>query len=924
MMASNLLSRLLPSAGPPSVYENLHHHDQESDTSDPEERAGMALDEENLGHPFQDYELEDVLEDDPAESQMTTASTILPGRNNNKDSGFRNTGGRSRLGRSMKPRWMHESTRIPEADEGDDDVPASLLIEGHRRASLSAKPPRPRANDRRSTSFPIPGPPTAAARSHWATTQNQQALHPDDPDIQRRPQGGWTAMDLKERALWRWANVDNLDMFLKEIYDYFLGKGFWSILLGRALNLLTFAFVVSFSFFLTMCIDYPAVPHSKSMSGIIRDKCTTEMSFMASLFLWILTFTWIFRVVEYIRDIPRLRHLHDFYVYLLEIPENDMQTVSWQEIVGRVMRLRDSNPITATAMSKKHRNFIDRRSKQRMDAHDIANRLMRKENYLIAMFNKEILDLTIPIPFLRNQQYFSRVMEWNLHMSVLDFVFNDKGQVRSYFLKDSHRHELSTSLQRRFRFTAFMNVVFAPFIITYFVLLYFFRYFTEYQRNPSQIGLRKYTPLAEWKFREFNELWHLFERRINMSYPFASRYIDQFPKDKTIQLSRFVALVAGALAGVLALASLIDPELFLGFEITKDRTVLFYLGVLTSIWVGARGIVPEENLVFDPEFALREVVEYTHHCPDHWQGRLHTDEVRKEFASLYQMKLVIFLEEMLSVVMCPLILWYSLPKCSDRIVDFFREFTVHVDGLGYVCSFAVFDFQTGGNKKSRPQEQRSGPDGRDDYFATRDGKMLASYYGFIDNYATNPRKNAPYHHPTNKKMFHPPPTFPGLMSPTLNAERDGTYGRNQRSGNRSSPIGGTFGQQSVVRTPKFAPSGNHGSPLGSMLLDPHHQPSIRSMGKSRHRSSQPLDDQIEAEEENEQDGVEATTTSGVASAGTDGPESHLGGSWKTTQAAVVDDEDADEADNNAGGNRGVLGLIFDFQRAQTEGRAVNI
>lgn len=56
------------------------------------------------------------------------------------------------------------------------------------------------------------------------------------------------------------------------------------------------------------------------------------------------------------------------------------------------------------------------------------------------------------------------------------------------------------------------------------------------------------------------------------------------------------------------------------------------------------------------------------------------------------MKISIFLEEVLSIVFTPFILWWSLPKCSDRIVDFFREFTVHVDGVGYVCSFAVFDF----------------------------------------------------------------------------------------------------------------------------------------------------------------------------------------------------------------------------------------
>lgn len=60
---------------------------------------------------------------------------------------------------------------------------------------------------------------------------------------------------------------------------------------------------------------------------------------------------------------------------------------------------------------------------------------------------------------------------------------------------------------------------------------------------------------------------------------------------------------------------------------------------------------------------------------------------------LYCLKISIFIEEIFSVIFTPFVLWFSLPKCSDRIIDFFREFTVHVDGVGYVCSFAVFNFQ---------------------------------------------------------------------------------------------------------------------------------------------------------------------------------------------------------------------------------------
>lgn len=92
-------------------------------------------------------------------------------------------------------------------------------------------------------------------------------------------------------------------------------------------------------------------------------------------------------------------------------------------------------------------------------------------------------------------------------------------------------------------------------------------------------------------------------------------------------LGRFVAFVAGSFAAVLLVASLIDPDLFLHFEITPHRTVLFYLGVFGSVLAISRGMVPQENMVFDPEASLNEVVRWTHYLPVEWRGQLHSQMV---------------------------------------------------------------------------------------------------------------------------------------------------------------------------------------------------------------------------------------------------------------------------------------------------------
>lgn len=411
-----------------------------------------------------------------------------------------------------------------------------------------------------------------------------------------------------------------------------------------------------------------------------------------------------------------------------------------------------------------------------------------------------------------------------------------------------------------------------------------------------------------------------------MSYPFASRYLDQFPKVKTAHIAKFVAFAAGAIVAVLAVASLLDPELFLNFEITNDRTVLFYVGIFGTLWAIANGAVPEENLVFEPTYALLQVIEYTKFEPDHWKDRLHSDEVKREFSTLYQMKIVIFLEEVLTIIVTPFILWFSLPKCSDQIIDFFREFTIHVDGVGYVCSFAVFDFKNGLGKK--PAKHGGNADPREDYYSTKHGKMAASYFGFLDNYMLNPKTAVQGHIPPGiRQAHHPPPSFPGLMSPPFAGElQSSRMGRSERRP-RSRP-----GLPQAARTPRYPAAGANGTPVQSILLDPHHQPSSSGFGaRSVNRASRSryqVRQNIIEEPAEDEDGP--NSRGNVANTESRYPEeSTIGGlgesRWETSGARNSGKEAEDDEGDGATGAGGVLGLLYQFQKAQTDARpGVNI
>jgi len=213
-------------------------------------------------------------------------------------------------------------------------------------------------------------------------------------------------------------------------------------------------------------------------------KCTSKISGMPNLLIWGFTLFSLAQIYQLLTDVPRLMRLRDFYEQLLAIPDMDMQTVLWQDVVARVMALRDANPITVERISPANRKYLGSNSKQRLDAHDIANRLMRRENYLIAMFNKDVLDLTFQFPFLQGRQVFSRTLLWNLDFCIMDLVFNEYGQVRQLVLKDSHRKELSHALKNRFIIAGWMNAILAPFLVVYLMVVYFFRYFNVFIPFP--------------------------------------------------------------------------------------------------------------------------------------------------------------------------------------------------------------------------------------------------------------------------------------------------------------------------------------------------------------------------------------------------------------------------------------------------------
>jgi len=154
---------------------------------------------------------------------------------------------------------------------------------------------------------------------------------------------------------------------------------------------------------------------------------------------------------------------------------------------------------------------------------------------------------------------------------------------------------------------------------------------------------------------------------------------------------RTLIFVFGGLGMILLLLTIIDED------VIQVQHVLLILTVCMTVAFVAHSLIPDENMIWCPEQLLRNVLAHAHYLPPTWRGFAHTSKVCSEFEDFFQLKAFFFLNEIFSPFITPFVLLFLLRPRAMDIVDFFRNFTVSVIGVGDVCSFAQMEIRKHGN-----------------------------------------------------------------------------------------------------------------------------------------------------------------------------------------------------------------------------------
>uniref|UniRef100_A0A913HSE9 Autophagy-related protein 9 n=1 Tax=Strongyloides stercoralis TaxID=6248 RepID=A0A913HSE9_STRER len=492
----------------------------------------------------------------------------------------------------------------------------------------------------------------------------------------------------------KWDHIQNLDEFFTTIYEYHQGGGFLTIAVTHTCILIQFIIMTFLTIFLTQCLDYSVLFYDKHVntmgqnitgkihiSDAIYPNCSSQFSFFTWVTILIALIFWCRQSWLSGYKLMKFYDIKIFYTTILGITDDEITNVTWQEVCRKICHVQPKIHLVI--------------NKDKITPLDIYMRIMRHENYFIAMVNRNLLPLSVKLPFDIEMPYLSKTLRDNLNWLIFNGPFSL--WFGAYALKPSIKDprkldDISLEFEKTVCYAGIANAVFFPFTFIYQFLYTFFHYGHAIRSNSSILTSRTYSNLAKLKLRHFNELEHELNLRLNKSYRYGLEYLNQFKSTLVDVIVKTIAFTSGTIFIVILILASIDEDVISRVE--HVVTIRFVSGIIAFI---AGSLIFDENTIWNPSQSMTTLVGFIHYVPDYFIDNAHTEKVRKEFNSMFQFKVLYIFEELLSPILTPIILLLYIKPRTKEIIQFFHLYTVNLDGIGDVCSFSEMNIEKHGD-----------------------------------------------------------------------------------------------------------------------------------------------------------------------------------------------------------------------------------
>ena len=400
-------------------------------------------------------------------------------------------------------------------------------------------------------------------------------------------------------------NEDELeDKDLKKIYKFHFYKGYNNIITLELVNFFSTIFMVFFILVLVKCIDYSGLSSIDNNSNsylwdYIDLKKIVSNSFLDICFIVILSLYLILRIFTLIEDIRSYKKTKILLKEKLNISSYDILFLEWSDLVKKI------------------------EERYNLNTYQIHSRILRVENIMINIFDSEL-----------NKFLFSKLMEWNLTYLIYNIISKhinineisvDNYIEESQFLENENtylnrkkqrltfnfKNEIRKRMVKGFLALSIITFIFMPFLFIYVFFFTFLKYGERYYNNPIKITFRQWCVRSNWKQRYYNELSNDLNLRLDVSSKYAKEFLD-FNKSKVYQtIIKFLVLILSSIFIMFLILSIYNENILLNLHITKDKHVLWYLGLLGSIIAIGRNLYKTKKINnTDKESSFKKLLIY--------------------------------------------------------------------------------------------------------------------------------------------------------------------------------------------------------------------------------------------------------------------------------------------------------------------------
>ena len=446
-------------------------------------------------------------------------------------------------------------------------------------------------------------------------------------------------------------------VFFQRIYFYYVNKGYNKIIINSVVNLLVTNFLVFFLVFLFNCVDYHGLFELETkgnLSDYIQLNKLLQINAFFSMILIMFFFLDALKIISILDDVYIFSNIRKFYKNNLKIRDTELEYIKWNQVV-EIYKDSANNDI---------------------NPYYVQSIITSKDNYFIALLDNKII----------RPYHLNSLFEWNLVYCIIYSFFENSERVSEKLYSDPEA--INKSMKNRLKAISIISLFFMPVIIIFITFYNLFNYGEQFYNKPDLFISRNFTRLAMLKYRNYNELTHKFEERMENLNNLTKKYSDTF-KNKVVEaILKLIIFIFSSIFITLIIFTLINDLILTNLNLIGGKNVLWFIGVAGSLIAILRTIINRKSKE-NPIDIMEEISNLVIIDRNYIQNA-NMRIIRDKYLQNYQLKILQIVYDIFWTIFMPIQLW-SISYDTKYITSFIKKISINDKKIGIVCCYSNFE-----------------------------------------------------------------------------------------------------------------------------------------------------------------------------------------------------------------------------------------